>query len=390
MNHTSPPRSGVVRAHATGPVHRAVTRLVTELERGLTGRGATALLYFASSSYDPTVLAPAIAAHFPHTVAIGCSTAGEFTDLRNGTGGISAVVLPDDVVTHAAAALGDLGEDPGRGTAAALGALERLTHSQLRHLDTARHVGFVLIDGVRGAEEEVNDMLGNAAPLLDFVGGSAGDDFALRSTWVAVGADVSYEGVALMVCRSAAPYRVVKTCSFTPTGQVLRVTRADPASRLVHEFDGRPAAEAYADAVGLAVTALDVDVFMDRPVGLMIDNHPWIRTPQAVAPGGGLHFWAQIMPGMEVEIMRSGDLLTDTRAVLRRARLDLGGAAGAVLFNCGFRRLEMDAKGLSPAFPTALDGIPTAGFHTYGESWLGHVNQTLTGVVFGSSAGRLC
>ncbi|MCX4530894.1 FIST C-terminal domain-containing protein [Streptomyces sp. NBC_00841] len=386
MTFSPPPASGVVRAHATGPAAQAMSRLLADIDQGLAGRAVTALLYFASSAYDPEVLAPAFSARFPGTTVIGCSTAGEFTDLRNGTGGIAAVALPDDVIARAAAVIGRIGEAPGEGTAAAVRTLEERIGVQLRHLDPAYHLGFLLVDGLHGAEEQVNDMLGNAAPLLDFVGGSAGDDFALHATWVAVGTEVSHDGMAMMVCRSAVPFQIVKTCSFTPTGTVLRVTGADAASRTVHRFDGRPAAQAYADAVGVAVEALDVDVFMERPVGQMIDGQPWIRTPQAVTPGGGLRFWAQILPGTEVEVMRPGNLLADTRATLRQARLDLGGASGAVLFNCGFRRLEMDAKNISATFPTALDGIPSAGFHTYGESWLGHVNQTLTGVVFGVGA----
>jgi hypothetical protein len=54
-----------------------------------------------------------------------------------------------------------------------------------------------------------------------------------------------------------------------------------------------------------------------------------------------------------------------------------------VWFNCILRRLELDANGQSAPFLTALGSIPAARFHTYGETWIGHINQTLTGVVFG-------
>ncbi|GAA0904823.1 FIST signal transduction protein [Streptomyces thermoalcalitolerans] len=381
--------TGVARAHVTGPAPQAVARLLTALDRELSGRRPVAVMYFASSAYDPADVAPVISAHFPRAAVIGCSTAGEFTDLHNGTGGITAVALPDSVITHAAAALGELDGDAGYGTMAAVQELEDTLHIQLRHLDPAHHLGFALIDGLHGSEEQVNDMLGNAAPLLDFVGGSAGDDFAFQGTWTAVGSKVSHHGAALMVCRTAVPFRVVKSCSFTPTGKVLRITRARVSSRTVLEIDGRPAAEAYAEALGVSVDALDVGAWMEYPVGLMIDGRPWIRSPQSVTPDGGLRFFAEIMPGMEVEVMRSGDLIAETAAALRRARAELGGrASGSVLFNCCLRRLEMDAKNLSSAFVAALGGVPSAGFHTYGESWLGHVNQTLTGVVFGTRASR--
>jgi hypothetical protein len=53
------------------------------------------------------------------------------------------------------------------------------------------------------------------------------------------------------------------------------------------------------------------------------------------------------------------------------------------MFTCILRRPGLDATGQGQAFVEGLGGIPAGGFHAYGESWLGHVNQTLTAVVFG-------
>ncbi|GAA2048112.1 FIST N-terminal domain-containing protein [Catenulispora yoronensis] len=374
----------VVRAHAVGPTAQALPALLSALDRGLTGRTPAAVLYFASSEHDPLVLAPAVSQHFPDAAVIGCSTAGEFTDQAIGLGGISAIALPHGVLHRAIAVLGHLDPDPAEGTAAAVRALEQRLGSQLRALDPDRYLGFLLVDGMHGSEEQVNDMLGNTAPLLDFVGGSAGDDFAFRSTWVAAGAEVSFHGVALLLCESAVPYRIVKSCSFSPTGRTLEVTEADVENRTVYEFDNRSATAAYAEAIGANPATLGAEDWIEHPVGLMIDGQPWIRSPQQVLADGGLRFYCQIMPGMRVEVMRSTDVLGETTAALEAARADLGGTvAGAVIFNCCLRRMEMDARGLTGRFPEALAGIPSAGFHTYGESWFGHVNQTLTGVVFG-------
>jgi hypothetical protein len=373
----------LVRAHVTGAASSAVPELTNHLLSGLGGTPAAAVLYFASSRYDPHHLASPISAAFPGAAVIGCSTAGEFTEQVDDTGGISAVAFPQGVLTGAVAALGELSADVAAGTQAAVSRIERSIGIQLRDLDPADHVGFVLIDGMHGCEEEVNDTLGNAAPLLEFVGGSAGDDLAFERTWVAAGEDVSYHGVALLVVRSAVPYQVVKTCSFLPTGRTMQITKADVAGRHVQELDGRPAAEVYAEAVGVPVHTLDSSVWMRYPVGLVIDGQPWIRSPQAVVDGG-IRFYAQLRPGMQVELMSAGDLVADTREAMERTKAELGGhVRGAVLFNCILRRLEMDAEGLTESFLAALGETPAAGFHTYGETWLGHVNQTLTGIVFG-------
>jgi hypothetical protein len=370
-------------AHARGPAAGAVATLVRDLTHGLAGQTPATVLWFASSTYDPTDLAGPLADAFPGATVLGASTAGEFTDATLSQQGVTALALPSGVVRRCAAALAGLDGDAAAGTAAAVAAVESTLGVPLRSLDPARHLGIVLVDGLHGDEEIVNEALGNAAPLLDVVGGSAGDDLAFDRTWVAVGADVSWNGVALLVAELAVPFRVLKTCSFTSTGRTLTVTAADVETRTVLEFDGRPAVVAYADAVGVDVAALDDTVFMASPVGLMVDGSPFIRSPQQVI-GDGVRFYCQILEGMEVEVMRGGDLVGDTAAALDAALHDLGGRASAVLaFNCVLRRLEIEARGLGEPFRATFRDLPTAGFHTYGESWLGHMNQTLTGVVFG-------
>lgn len=375
----------VARAHGTGPADAAVDALVGALRGSLGQKRAAAVLYFASAGYEPADLAGPLSARFPDAAVIGCSTAGEFTDEVSGTGGISAVALPQGLITRAVAALGDLSSDPVVGTDAAIRQIEGALGRPLRDLDPASHLGIVLIDGLHEAEELVNERLGNAAAMLDVVGGSAGDDLAFRRTWVTVGDEVSDAGVALLVCATGVPFRIVKTCSFSPSSlPPLRITRADVGSRTVQEFDGRPAAQVYAEAIGVDVEALDASVWRQHPVGLMIDGQPWIRSPKLVTPEGGVRFYAQILEGMEVHLMDSGDLVGETASAVAVARGELGGdVSGAIWFNCVLRRLELEADNLTAPFLSALGGIPAAGFHTYGETWLGHVNQTLTGVIFG-------
>ena len=254
----------------------------------------------------------------------------------------------------------------------------------LRTADPKRYVGVVLVEGLRMKEEQANAALGNAAPMLSFVGGSAGDGLDFKGTSVFCNGQVSSDGAALLLLDAAVPYAVGKTCSFEPLGPKHTVTRADVPERIVYELDGRPVLDVYAEAVGKAKSELDSQVFMTNPLGLMIDGKPWIRSPQRTLPDGGLKLYCQLLESTDIHVMRNLDLVADTRAEIERIRSELGGRlSGGLAFNCILRRLELDAKQQHRAFLEAFSGLEMGGFHTYGESWLGHINQTLTGLWFG-------
>ena len=355
-----------------------------DLASQLQGPEAAAILFFCSHHHDGTTISGLLRERFGGVPVIGCTTAGAFVQDRGAELGVSAMLLPREKVGVCAGALarfdGGVEEgirDAGARLAAAFG-------QPLEDLDPERHIGVVLPEGLRGDEEAVNRSLGGLAPLLSFVGGSAGDGGAFRETRAFHDGEETNRGAAMLLAEVRVPFGIVKTCSFEPTAHRFVVTRANVPERVVYELDGRPVVEAYARAVEVAPGIVGPAVFMCWPLGLMLDGDPWIRSPQRVLSDGGLKFYCQIEEGMTLHLMRSTNLLRDTRAAFHRSAASLGcPIAQTLVFNCILRRLELDATGTHDAFLATFAGMAAAGFHTYGESWLGHINQTCTGIVFG-------
>jgi len=48
------------------------------------------------------------------------------------------------------------------------------------------------------------------------------------------------------------------------------------------------------------------------------------------------------------------------------------------MFNCILRTLELQDKNKTKEYLSAFSDIPTVGFSTYGEAYVGHINQTAT------------
>jgi hypothetical protein len=353
-----------------------------ELTGQLAGVDPVALVFFASHEHDGKALSAALRRRFPRAEVAGSTTAGEFTSTAHGTRSVSMLALGAGKVRRAAAALARFEGGVEAGVRSAAERLASRMEIDLRRADPKRYVGVALVEGLRMKEEAANDALGNVAPMLSFVGASAGDDEKFVSTRVFVNGEESDDGAALLLLDAAVPFEIGKTCSFEPTGVSFTVTRADVPNRIVHELDGWPVLEAYAKAVGVAPEKLDSGVFMNHPLGLLVDGQPWIRSPQRALPGGGLKLYCQLLEGTHVHLMKATDLVAGTREEMGRVKRLLGRPSGGLAFNCILRRLELDAKDQHAAFLEAFAGLEMAGFHTYGESWLGHINQTLTGLWF--------
>ncbi|MEL7148692.1 MAG: FIST C-terminal domain-containing protein, partial [Bacteroidota bacterium] len=77
------------------------------------------------------------------------------------------------------------------------------------------------------------------------------------------------------------------------------------------------------------------------------------------------------------------DIVEDTSKALQRTVAQFNHVDALVNFNCILRTLELKAKNQTEAYGKLFDEYPTVGFSTYGESYIGHINQTATMIVFG-------
>jgi hypothetical protein len=246
-------------------------------------------------------------------------------------------------------------------------------------LNGIRHLGLVLHDGLSGAEEAVMAAI-TSRSNVPFVGGSAGDDLRFQATRVFVNFEPRSGTSAVALLEMERPYGLLKTQSFDVLDDVLKVTDVDEATRTVREFNGRPAALEYARVVGVSADELPGH-FQDQPLGLLVSaNEPFVRSPQRLK-GDEVVFYCQVKRGMALRLLRSRSIVTETRRELGRKLAELGQVEGIIQFNCILRTLELERKGECEAYAGLFQDVPTIGFSTYGESYIGHINQTATMVL---------
>jgi hypothetical protein len=359
-----------VASTQTGDVEGAVA----EIRRALGGAMPRVIVYFASPSYPPSDVAAAMERAFAPATVLGATTAGEIISGRLLKRSIVAMALPAEVVQDLSVqVLTDL-DALDRSMSAAIAAIDGHYGVPVRELDPTTHIGLVLCDGLSHREERVMDALASRTDLL-FVGGSAGDDLAFETTHVFADGE-AYTSAALVAVLRVRGFSALKTQSFVPTGKRLQATRVVESERLVLEFDGHPAALAYAEALGVDRGELP-HRFPHNPLGLMDGDTPFVRSPREVS-GDAVLFYCAIREGMELEVLASSDIVQDTRQALQSALHELGTVSSILTFNCVLRTLELEKRGECGAYGELFADVPTVGFSTYGEAYIGHVNQTAT------------
>jgi hypothetical protein len=356
---------------------KALPAAITDLKAQSADAQPRAVICFASAKYDPSALSQQMKAAFPQSCVIGCSTAGELTSGKMLQESVVALFLDAQTVEDVSVAVVENISEGSR-VREAFAEFERHFHAPVSSLDIQKHVGLVLVDGLSGAEEGLMEKLGDRADVF-FVGGSAGDDLKFQRTHVWVDGKAYTNAALLVLLRLPNGFEIIKTQSCRSIGKVLEASQVDEPQRKIIQFDHKPAIQAYAEAIGVSAGEAPAH-FMQHPLGLMIQGEPYVRSPQRVEDEA-MRFYCQVREGTKLEVLEATDIVADTRAVIE-ARKAAGRIAGLIDFGCILRTLQLRSEERCDQYGAIFAGFPAVGFSTYGEEYLGHMNQTSTMLLF--------
>ena len=336
------------------------------------------IIFFSSSCFDHEKVSHLMKENFKSSDVFGCSTSGEIVNGKMLKNSIVAMALSSDTIENVKVEVIENLND-GNEVKRAFENFDEFYGESISNSDYSKYLGLVLIDGLSRAEERIMDNIGDLTNHL-FIGGSAGDDLKFDKTYVFANGRTYSNAALLAVLKPLTAFDIVKTQSFKDLGKKLIATKVNEQTREIIEFNNMPAVKAYAQAVGVPEDKA-TNYFMSNPVGLVVDGDIYVRSPQQIK-GNSMIFYCNILEGTEVSLLESTNIVEDTKNAINNKTEEMGGISGIINFHCILRTLELEQKNQTNNYGNIFSDVPTIGFSTYGEEYLGHINQTSTMLVF--------
>jgi hypothetical protein len=373
-------------SHAVDP--RAA---VAELHQQIGGPDTGFVLFFCSPSYERSEIAAAIRYYFDDVPVFGCTTAGEITPFGYISDGLSGIAFPTGEFEVASTLFAPLGEFEITSAREQTNRLMSRVKASERQLgddgrDPRRSFGLLLIDGLSFREEQLVSAIGNTLNGVPIVGGSAGDGFKFRKSFIFHNGRFVTDAAILLLIQTRRRFSVFKTEHFVPTDRKMVVTGADMERRRVFELNGEPAALEYARLVGLEGVPLSPRTFAAHPVVVRVGGEYHVRAIQRVNSDNSLSFFCAIDEGLVLTLAKGVDILENLRTLFSRLEQQTGIPDAIIGYDCVLRNIELEQRQLKVAVSELFVAHRVVGFCTYGEQYMSmHVNQTFTGVAIGAS-----
>lgn len=379
-------------ARTTSPdPSEAAAELVEQLDRALGGPPKLAMV-FATSSYDHAALGRALRERLPNTRLIGASAAAEIDHEGIHHGSVVLAGLRGDFEVGVGLGRGLSVDAFAAGASAMASARAQLGVAEADdELDDKRHFGVVIDDGLRFKKEELLMGMLERNPGLNLVGGGATTTTMAPPAHVYVDGEVATDAALVALFRTDAAWAVMRSHWYEPTGRRIRITKVDDSCSRALEIDGQPAAQRYADLLGVSIDELEFgkpNGFSSQPTGVRVGNEIFLRSPWKPLPDGSILFSNLLDEGTQFELMRSLDMVDSTRQFFERELPErIAKPTATLLFQCGGRAWTAAAQGKSEALSEVFRLAPQpVGFEVAFEIYRGFaINTTLTVLVLGES-----
>lgn len=353
----------------------AAREAVSQALKNITGGPPDLLVVFASTVYDLKILLQEVRTASGTSHIVGCTTAGEFTQLGPNSNSVEVMALKSDTIVFEPikvtglrtnrAALTSVGKDVQTQS-------EVMSKKGYGHATVMMFIDPFLGDG----EGIVNALRKEAGAFCQVVGGAAGDDGKFAGTNLFYGEEVLSEAVVLVKIFSQNRIGIGAKHGMNNCTKPMHVTKSSGV--VLHEIDGKPAFDAYlafAKTKGVELTHETAPTFMiNYELAIQAGYFTKIRAPFKANPDGSLQMAAEVPQGSMVCIVDSDAkrLAQAATEAAEEAKKHLGAskASGVLVFDCICRKTILGNK-----FGTEVDAIasvfekdtPIVGFATYGE-----------------------
>ena len=335
------------------------------------------VVYFTSPAYHVDEVSYLMAEAFPSSQTVGCTSAGEMTSNKILTGSIVAMACGKDSIPSLKVEVLESIKEDKQSVSKAINNFEKYFQTPMSQMLPSRYVGMLLIDGQSKCEEYINDQIGNLTNVI-FVGGSAAADNLCDPTYIFVNGKKYVDAAVLVLMEPVNGFAFLKTQSVSLTNKKLTPTKVNEAERIVYEFDHKPAAEAYAEILGITVSEIP-NYCTANPLALVLDEkHFFVRDPHRVLEHGAMDFFCAVKEGIELTVLQARDIVADTRRDMEQVLHNNRDLGAIIEFNCVSRVIELREKQQSDEYAALFKSVPTISFGTFGESYIGHMNQTST------------
>lgn len=330
------------------------------------------LIVFSSVTLDQNKMLEGVNNIAKGALVVGCSDSGEITNEGPCSGYVTVMAIVSDQINFAAGVGQNVGADSFK-------AGQEAADNMKKELSDKPMLAISFLEGLTGngaaIVRGIQSSLGEHFPII---GGSAGDDFAFKKTFVYYKDQVLNDAAVILGLTGNFSWGMGVKHGWQPIGLPMKATKSEGA--VLKELDGKPALTIYEDYFGKKAEELIKEPIAKMaytyPLGMSVEGSSELLIRDVVIANqkGEITCAAEIPEGSEVRLMLSDfdKAISAAKEAAENAlnQMDGNKPKAIIIFDCMARRKLLGLQAgdeINEIKKIFCNNIPLIGFYTYGE-----------------------